>query len=54
MANEPGGPWYHDDRQRFRDALSFTEAESGFSARLIEKDYVCTLVLGDLSARFLP
>ncbi len=24
MGSEPEGPWYHDDRSRFRDALSFT------------------------------
>jgi len=47
MGNEPDGPWYHDDLQRFRDSLRFTEAESGFSARLIEKDYFCTLILRD-------
>jgi predicted nucleotidyltransferase component of viral defense system len=52
MDNEPGGPWYHDDSQRFRDSLTFTEAQTGFSARLIEKDYFCTLVLADLSGRF--
>jgi predicted nucleotidyltransferase component of viral defense system len=52
MDNEAGGPWYHDDFQRFRDSLTFTEAQTGFSARLIEKDYFCTLVLADLSRRF--
>jgi len=48
MGNEP----YHADLERFRDALMFTEAESGFSARLIEKDYLSTLILGDLSGHF--
>ena len=45
MSNEPGGPLVSRDFQRFRDSLTFTEAESGFSARLIEKDYYCSLVL---------
>ena len=52
MSNEPGGPWYHEDLSRFRDALTFTEAESGFSSRLIEKDYYCSLLLDDLSGPF--
>ena len=51
MGNEPGGPWYHEDRSRFRDALTLTEAESDFSARLIEKDYYCSLLLHDLRDR---
>jgi predicted nucleotidyltransferase component of viral defense system len=52
MVNQPDRTWYHDDIQRFRESLTFTEARSGFSARLIEKDYYCTLVLSDLSGRF--
>ena len=52
IGSESGGPSYHEDLRQFRDALMFTEAESGFSARLIEKDYICTLILGDLSRRF--
>jgi predicted nucleotidyltransferase component of viral defense system len=52
MDNEPDRIWYHDDVQRFRESLTFTEARSGFSARLIEKDYYCTLVLADLCDRF--
>ena len=52
MHNEPHRTWYHDDVQRFRESLTFTEARSGFSARLIEKDYYCTHVLADLCERF--
>ncbi len=52
MVNQWGRTWFHDDVQRFRESLTFTEARSGFSARLIEKDYYCTLVLEDLSGRF--
>lgn len=32
----------------FKAALAFTAAEKGFSARLIEKDYWCSLVLSAL------
>jgi predicted nucleotidyltransferase component of viral defense system len=35
----------HDDVDLFREALRFTSAQSGFVARLIEKDYFCTLLL---------
>ena len=52
MGNEPGGPWYHEDLSRFRDALTLAVAESGFSSRLIEKDYYCSLLLHDLSGPF--
>ena len=34
----------------FREALSFTSQSSGFPERLIEKDYVCTLLLEVLTA----
>jgi len=39
---------YHEDADLFRAALSFTQSETGFSARLVEKDYYCSLLLGDL------
>ncbi len=42
----------HESPGAFREALSFTEAESGFSQRLIEKDYYCSLILGDLKGLF--
>jgi predicted nucleotidyltransferase component of viral defense system len=51
MSDGPGGG-YHDDPQRFREALTLTEAQSGFNARLIEKDYYCSLILRDLAALF--
>jgi len=35
----------HDDSDLFRSALANTEAESGFVARFIEKDYFCSLIL---------
>ena len=47
MSDEPAGRWYHEDPARFRDALIFSEAETDFSSRLIEKDYYCSLLLHD-------
>lgn len=41
----------HEDRDRFGEALSFTEAETTFPARLVEKDYYCTLMLEYLSGK---
>jgi predicted nucleotidyltransferase component of viral defense system len=38
----------HEDTARFAAALNFTAASSGFTARLVEKDYFCTLLLHDL------
>ena len=45
---------YHEDAELFGAALSFTQSESGFSARLIEKDYYCSLLLEDLLAAATP
>lgn len=41
---------YHRDAVLFRDALRFTSAATGFSERLVEKDYYCSLILVDLGA----
>ena len=35
----------HEDAPLFREAVAFTAAETGFAARLIEKDYFCSLLL---------
>jgi len=35
----------HEDAVLFREAVTFTAAETGFAARLIEKDYFCSLLL---------
>jgi len=35
----------HDDRALFREALRFSAAETGFPARLVEKDYFCSVIL---------
>jgi predicted nucleotidyltransferase component of viral defense system len=40
----------HEDAVYFREALAFTAAETGFSARLIEKDYFASVVLHQLVA----
>lgn len=47
MPPEPASGAYHDNAAQFREALLFTEAQRGFTARLIEKDYFCSLVLQD-------
>jgi hypothetical protein len=41
----------HEDPDLFREAVTFTVAESGFAARLIEKDYFCTVLLRYLLSR---
>lgn len=40
---------WHEDRELFRTALSFTATRTGFAERLIEKDYFCTVVLDYLA-----
>lgn len=40
----------HEDVGMFREALALTQAQTGFGARLIEKDYFCTLLLEQLAA----
>jgi predicted nucleotidyltransferase component of viral defense system len=41
---------YHRDAALFGAALGFTAAQTGFSERLIEKDYFCSVALADLCA----
>ena len=36
---------FHEQAEMFRDALALTRQRTGFVARLIEKDYFCTLLL---------
>jgi predicted nucleotidyltransferase component of viral defense system len=43
--NHPPGIRAHEDVDLFREAVNYTAAETGFTARLIEKDYFCTLLL---------
>ncbi|MGH7430053.1 MAG: nucleotidyl transferase AbiEii/AbiGii toxin family protein, partial [Candidatus Methylomirabilaceae bacterium] len=40
----------HEDPQLFREAMNFTAAETAFAARLIEKDYYCSVLLEHLAA----
>jgi len=42
---------FHEDAVLFREAVSFTAAETAFAAQLIEKDYFCTVLLQYLEAR---
>lgn len=35
----------HENIKAFRDALQYTQVQTGFSARLIEKDYYCSVIL---------
>ena len=51
MSNDASGA-YHEDPGRFRDALMLTASETGFSDRLIEKDYYCSVLLNDLEALY--
>ena len=39
---------YHHDTALFHEALLYTEATTGFRARLIEKDYFCSVILEQL------
>ncbi|MCE5231236.1 nucleotidyl transferase AbiEii/AbiGii toxin family protein [bacterium] len=40
----------HEDSTMFQEALTFTAAETAFSARLIEKDYYCSVLLEYLAS----
>lgn len=50
MADAPSIFTTHEDADLFREVLRFTAARTGFVARLIEKDYFCTLLLAHLTA----
>jgi predicted nucleotidyltransferase component of viral defense system len=48
-------PYPHDtDPDIFREALSYSEAVTGFTASLIEKDYYCSLILHHVFDRDTP
>ena len=42
----------HLDTERFLQAVNYTAATTGFTERLIEKDYFCSLVLCDCASLF--
>lgn len=49
---EPATPLRaHEDVALFREAVNFTAAQTRFSARLIEKDYFCSLAVQYLVVR---
>jgi len=43
----------HEDPSLFREAVNFTAAETGFSSRLVEKDYFCSVLLLWMSRRLV-
>ncbi len=43
--SDPAPLSLHTDLALFREATNFTAAQTGFSTRLIEKDYFCTVLL---------
>lgn len=48
-------PRVHEDVVYFREAVAFTAAQTGFSQRLVEKDYFSTVLLAYVaSARGIP
>ncbi len=46
---EYSGPRLHEDAPLFREAVSFTAAQTGFAPRLVEKDYFCSAVIAWLA-----
>lgn len=40
---------FHEDSALFQESVRFTAAETAFAARLIEKDYFCTVLLAYLA-----
>ena len=46
---DPASLRLHRDLALFREATTYTAAQTGFTARLIEKDYFCTVLLDYLS-----
>jgi len=52
---EASFPCPHEtDPDIFRESLSYSEGVTGFTARLIEKDYYCSLILHHLFDRETP
>lgn len=46
---DPTGLNLHQDVALFREAINYTAARTGFNARLIEKDYFCSVALSYLA-----
>ena len=49
--DEARSPRIHEDPALFKEAVGFTAAKTGFSKRLIEKDYFCTVLLAYLASQ---
>ena len=47
--SEPIGLNLHEDEVLFCEAVNFTASRTGFNARLIEKDYFCSVLLAYLA-----
>jgi predicted nucleotidyltransferase component of viral defense system len=49
--NPPESDWIslHEDAAFFKAAVTFTSRETGFSPRLVEKDYFCSALLALLA-----
>jgi hypothetical protein len=43
------GVQFHSDPALFKEAISYTSAQTRFIPRLVEKDYFCTVILERLS-----
>lgn len=52
MSDSSATKYFHDDLDRFRDGLAHTASTTGFSERLIEKDYYCSVLLRDFEILF--
>ncbi len=52
MSEAPAAVNLHEAGNRFLEALRWTERITQFNARLLEKDYYCSLVLADFHASF--
>jgi predicted nucleotidyltransferase component of viral defense system len=52
MAHDPQPQKYYEEIDLFREALIFTASATGFSSRLIEKDYYCSIMLHALASVF--
>lgn len=48
-SSDAPSPRVHHDPVFFREAVEFTAARTGFTPRLIEKDYACTVLLACLA-----
>jgi predicted nucleotidyltransferase component of viral defense system len=52
MSDETTTNGYHEEPKQFSEALTHTASDTGFSERLIEKDYYCSVLLRDFAILF--